>query len=149
MDKMYNCDFIAKSLVADEGCATNCPGVTHRIEVACFFQHGRTSYFIAKDGRVLSAPTATVPAGSPAGPGAGSECPVVLPLGVGKEIASFNGKGYRRVRLAGKNFKVHRLVAEAFVPNPDNLPHVIHIDGNRTNNHFSNLKWSATQSNRE
>ena len=58
-------------------------------------------------------------------------------------------EGYRRVRLAGKNFKVHRLVAEAFVPNPDNLPHVIHIDGNRTNNHFSNLKWSATQSNRE
>lgn len=36
MDKMYNCDFIAKSLVADEGCATNCPGVTRRIEVACF-----------------------------------------------------------------------------------------------------------------
>lgn len=114
-----------------------------------FFKHGRTSYFITQDGRVLSAPTATVPAGSPAGLGAGSECPVVLPLGVGKEISSFNGKGYRRVRLAGKNFKVHRLVAEAFVPNPDNLPHVIHIDGNRTNNHFSNLKWSATQSNRE
>jgi len=138
MDNMYNCDFIAKSLVADEGCATNCPGVTHRIEVACFFRHGRTSYFIAKDGRVLSAPTATVLDGSPSSPGA-----------LCKEIASFNGKGYRRVRLAGKNFKVHRLVAEAFVPNPDNLPHVIHIDGNRTNNHFSNLKWSATQSNRE
>lgn len=68
MDKMYNCDFIAKSLVADEGCATNCPGVTHRIEVACFFQHGRTSYFIAKDGRVLSAPTATVLDVSPSSP---------------------------------------------------------------------------------
>ena len=117
MDKMYNCDFIAKSLVADEGCATNCPGVTHRIEVACFFQHGRTSYFIAKDGRVLSAPTAAVLDGSPSSPGA--LC------------------------------KEHRLVAEAFVPNPDNLPHVIHIDGNRTNNHFSNLRWSATQSNHE
>ena len=76
--------------------------------------------------------------GSPSSPGA-----------LCKEIASFNGKGYRRVRLAGKNFKVHRLVAEAFVPNPDNLPHVIHIDGNRTNNHFSNLRWSATQSNHE
>ena len=132
MDKMYNCDFIAKSLVADEGCATNCPGVTHRIEVACFFQHGRTSYFIAKDGRVLSAPTAAVLDVSPSSPGA-----------LCKEIASFNGKGYRRVRLAGKNFKVHRLVAEAFVPNPDNLPHVIHIDGNRTNNHFSNLAFPS------
>lgn len=111
-----------------------------------FFQHGRTSYFITQDGRVLSAPTATVPDGSPSGPGSAVAGSASVAF---KEIASFNGKGYRRVRLAGKNFKVHRLVAEAFVPNPDNLPHVIHIDGNRTNNHFSNLKWSATQSNRE
>lgn len=36
---------------------------------------------------------------------------------------------------------VHRLVAKAFLPNPDNLPEVDHIDGNPANNNVSNLRW--------
>lgn len=54
-------------------------------------------------------------------------------------------KGYYSVDLMkdGKRYKfrVHRLVAEAFVPNPDNLPMVNHKDEDRLNNIASNLEW--------
>lgn len=55
--------------------------------------------------------------------------------------------GYVRVRFENKcldgviRTTVHRLVAEAFVPNPNNLPEVNHIDRNRANNHANNLEW--------
>ena len=94
-----------------------------------FWQKGRTSYFVSKTGEVVST---TEPDSDPA---------------TWHQVATYNGKGYRRVRLQGKTFKVHRLVAEAFVPNPDNLPYVLHKDGNRENNNYTNLEWSARQSN--
>ena len=40
-----------------------------------------------------------------------------------------------------KNFRVHRLVAEAFIPNLNELPCINHKDENRKNNHFKNLEW--------
>lgn len=43
--------------------------------------------------------------------------------------------------------RVHRLVAEAFIPNPDRLPLVLHGDGTRTNNHVDNLRWGTTSDN--
>ena len=59
--------------------------------------------------------------------------------------ATFTGQGYLSVALYKENkmqrLYVHRLVAEAFVPNPDNLPEIDHIDCVKTNNISSNLRW--------
>lgn len=60
--------------------------------------------------------------------------------------------GYKRIVLMKdakkKRYMCHRLVAETFIPNPDNKPYVNHIDGNRGNNCVSNLEW-CTQSENE
>ena len=62
-----------------------------------------------------------------------------------REISMKNNKGYYEVALwkdsKRKMFLVHRLVAQMFIPNPDNLPQVNHIDENKTNNCVDNLEW--------
>ncbi len=45
------------------------------------------------------------------------------------------------------SFQVHRLIALAFIPNPDNLPEINHIDGNPLNNSLENLEWCTHQYN--
>lgn len=59
------------------------------------------------------------------------------------------GYYYAGTKIDGKAklFRVHRLVAKAFLPNPDNLPEVNHIDGNTHNNDVSNLEWCTREYN--
>lgn len=62
-------------------------------------------------------------------------------------------KGYLRVNLVDskgrkKHFKVHRLVANAFISNPEGKKQVNHKDGNRHNNSVTNLEWSTDKENK-
>lgn len=62
-----------------------------------------------------------------------------------------NRYGYNYVNLS-KNSEhkyktIHRLVAQAFIPNPQNKPQVNHIDGDKTNNCISNLEWCTSSEN--
>ena len=61
--------------------------------------------------------------------------------------------GYKQYRLSKNNEKInfyaHRLVAEAFLPNPNNLPIVNHKDGNKLNNNLDNLEWVSYSENCE
>ncbi len=66
-------------------------------------------------------------------------------------VNKIDNLGYRTTCLCKNNKRkykrVHRLVAETFISNPNNLPCVNHIDGNKTNNTISNLEWCTHSQN--
>jgi AraC-like DNA-binding protein len=81
-----------------------------------------------------------------------SNCGRVRSLKVkGGVMKQSTGKGYCKIvfKSNGRNInrQVHRLVAMAFVPNPENLPQVNHKDGNKQNNNDWNLEWSSSSDN--
>ena len=73
--------------------------------------------------------------------------------GKGKFLKPGTRDGYKHVVLCKngkmKNMNIHRLVAVAFIPNPENKPQVDHIDQCRTNNHVSNLRWATNSENQQ
>jgi hypothetical protein len=66
----------------------------------------------------------------------------------GKAITQYKNKnGYITVNLDRKKTYLHRIVALQFIPNPDNLPEVNHIDYDRSNNKIENLQWVTARQN--
>ena len=61
-------------------------------------------------------------------------------------FGSKNNRGYLQVKINGKVYKVHRLVAETFIPNPENKPQVDHISRIKTND-VENLRWTTPAEN--
>jgi len=96
-----------------------------KIEISHQILYGRNNYFITRDGRVKNIETNTY-------------------------LTNWlDGQGYYCVKInqnrKQKNLKIHRLLAIAFIPNPENKLTVDHIDRNPKNNNLNNLRW-ATQS---
>lgn len=83
-----------------------------------------------------------------------NECGYILNKRTGKiKIPAINNKGYLYVYLYNnyyhKHILIHRAVALAFIPNPNNYPCVMHLDNDKMHCHVSNLKWGTYEDNNQ
>ena len=60
---------------------------------------------------------------------------------------SLSSRGYYQINIGGKSRRTHRLLAIAFIENPNNLETINHIDGNKLNNSLDNLEWMSRSDN--
>lgn len=98
-------------------------------------------YFVTEDGRVFNCNKLIGKSGG------GTY--TVIDYDNPKELKGSDNNGYLFFCIAGRTVGGYRLVAETYIPNPDNLPQVNHIDKDKTNNHISNLEWVSAQRNIE
>lgn len=66
-----------------------------------------------------------------------------------KQTYDNNGRGYCRIRINHHRYYPYRLVAQTFIPNPENKPEVNHKDGNKSNNRVDNLEWATRSENQK
>ena len=71
--------------------------------------------------------------------------------GTPRKTRAIAGYSYVSIWHNGKmrNVRLHRLIASAFIPNPENKPHVNHKDGNKENNAVDNLEWCTASENEQ
>lgn len=66
---------------------------------------------------------------------------------------SINNRGYYSITLCKdaryRHFVIHKLVAQAFIPNPENKEYINHKDGNKLNNNINNLEWCTVSENNQ
>lgn len=58
-------------------------------------------------------------------------------------------KGYLKIHMPGIHTSIHRLVGKYYVSNPYNKPQINHLDGNKLNNHYTNLEWATDKENND
>jgi hypothetical protein len=102
-------------------------------------------YRITKDGKVFSQSKLKIPL---VGKGMQHTGEFKLILKPERELTTrINNRGYNTVSFNNTTYMVHNLVAQGFVPNPDNKPEVNHINGNKLNNNYTNLEWVTRKEN--
>ena len=68
-------------------------------------------------------------------------------IGSDRFVSTSMSHDYVQISLNGRTYRLHRILARHFIPNPDNLPEIDHIDRNPLNNSIDNLKWSSRSDN--
>ena len=102
-------------------------------------------YRITPDGKIYSKPKRKIPI---VGKGMEFTGNFKHILGIEKEMATnINNRGYRAVSFNKTTQMIHKLVAKGFIDNPEDKKFVNHIDGNKLNNHYSNLEWCTIAEN--